>query len=420
MLVASDLSDPFCPWPSEDLVPPVGERRDAWDLFFELLPTLFPEPALGQPVPTAPHAFGPAVHSAYQALKPMGGKVLAFSYGRSTAGIGLLMPRDDPKSLGTAEEPKLRRPGAKSYRDLGEACAEHHISVDYVVMSSDTVDLFTAAEVPRLTCGRVYNWPGFRPSWDGATLHALVMRMVTRETAWEGIGRVRCSEGLSTKRHFGNIGQLRHGTDVRLPVLDSDTAFAVEFDYDGQLDARAYVQSAVLYTTSYGQRRIRVSTTAVGVSTVASTLFRSADCEALLGFACRQACTDLIQQRVSVIRDRLTMTCVDILAAYRKHCTSNPASGQLILPETLKHMPIYTLSMLRGDAFTNEHVSADRRAAARIEINCMPASMSGIHWYPRLYGLHELVGRTECGKPDADGLCTMPPMLRLSMDTIEP
>ena len=77
MLVVSDLIDPFCPWPSEDLVPPVGERRDAWDLFFELLPTLFPEPALGQPVPTAPHAFGPAVHSAYQALKPMGGKVLA-------------------------------------------------------------------------------------------------------------------------------------------------------------------------------------------------------------------------------------------------------------------------------------------------------------------------------------------------------
>ena len=63
-----------------------------------------------------------------------------------------------------------------------------------------------------------------------------------------------------------------------------------------------------------------------------------------------------------VIRDRLTMTCVDILAAYRKHCTSNPASGQLILPETLKHLPLYTLSMLRGDAFSNEAVSADRRA----------------------------------------------------------
>jgi hypothetical protein len=182
----------------------------------------------------------------------------------------------------------------------------------------------------------VYNWPGFKPAWDGATLHNLIMRMVTRETGWEGIGRVRCSgkektvcisafytknhhftetgsghtwgkhstrgccflaEGLVVKRHHGNLGALRHGSDIRFPVLDSDTAFAVEFDYDGQLDARAYVQFAYLYTTTYGQRRIRVSTVAAGVSTVTGTLFRSADCEALVSFACRQACGDLLKQR---------------------------------------------------------------------------------------------------------------------------
>lgn len=83
--------------------------------------------------------------------------------------------------------------------------------------------------------------------------------------------------------------------------------------------------------------------------------------------------------------------------------------------------------MLAGDAFTNEGVAADRRAAAIVEayllrstsygvarcvptdFNCrsrsplmtfamqrgitarryaMPAAMSGIHWYPRLYALH--------------------------------
>ena len=68
-------------------------------------------------------------------------------------------------------------------------------------------------------------------------------------------------------------------------------------------------------------------------------------------------------------------------------CRSNPASGQLILPESLKHLPIYTLGMLAGDAFTNEGVAADRRAAAVVECYSMPASMSGIHYYPRLYAL---------------------------------
>eukprot|EP01044_Picomonas_judraskeda_P018570 COSAG03_NODE_3714_length_1864_cov_1.098017_3_plen_189_part_00 len=130
-------------------------------------------------------------------------------------------------------------------------------------------------------------------------------------------------------------GAFERATDVRFPVLDSDTAFAVEFDYDGELDTRAYVQFAYLYTTSYGQRRIRVSTVAAGVSTVTGTLFRSADCEALVGFACRQACRDLQTQPVSVIRDRLTMTCVDILAAYRKHCTASPSSGTVTSADRL-------------------------------------------------------------------------------------
>ena len=86
-----------------------------------------------------------------------------------------------------------------------------------------------------------------KQAWDGATLHNLIMRMVTRETGWEGIGRVRCSEGLVVKNHHGNLGALRHGSDIRFPVLDCDTAFAVEFDYDGDdLDARAYVQLAYL------------------------------------------------------------------------------------------------------------------------------------------------------------------------------
>jgi hypothetical protein len=61
-------------------------REEAWELLIELLPTLFPEPAIGAPVPSKSHAFGAAVNSAYQVLRQLGGKVLAFSCGRPTVG----------------------------------------------------------------------------------------------------------------------------------------------------------------------------------------------------------------------------------------------------------------------------------------------------------------------------------------------
>jgi protein transport protein SEC24 len=443
------------------LVPAVGERLEAWEVFLELLPGLFPVPAPDAPVLSAPHAFGAAVQAAYESLKLIGGKAVVFSCSRATAGWGSLRVRDDPRAMGTAAEAaqaravasfsaavlteiylgnvcscqeilrrsggRQRAPAGSAYAELGDRCADAHVSIDYVLMAAESVDLFTCAQTPLSCLGRVYHWPGYNPRTDGPTLHSYVARLLSRPTGWEGVGRVRVSEGLRIGRHFGAVGALRHGTDVRLPVLDADTAFAVEMDYDGTaiVDGRAYVQSAYLYTTSEGHRRIRVSTSAAAVSPLTSTLFRAADCEAVLGLACRQACGELCQEPISVIRDRLTMTCVDILAAYRQHCTSNPASGQLILPETLKHLPLYTLSMLRCAAFSNEKVAADRRAAAVVELASMPAAMSGIHFYPRMYKLNELLqptaaGAAEIGEVDASGRVRMPPMLRLSTDSVEP
>eukprot|EP01044_Picomonas_judraskeda_P018569 COSAG03_NODE_3714_length_1864_cov_1.098017_2_plen_191_part_00 len=106
LLVATDVGDPFCPHNPEALVPPVGERQEAWELLLELLPTLYPEPPVGTHVHTKSHAFGAAIHFAYEVLRELGGKVIAFTCGRPTAGKGLLMPRDDRSSLGTSEEPK--------------------------------------------------------------------------------------------------------------------------------------------------------------------------------------------------------------------------------------------------------------------------------------------------------------------------
>ena len=37
--------------------------------------------------------------------------------------------------------------------------------------------------------------------------------------------------------------------------------------------------------------------------------------------------------------------CVRILSAYRKHCAASASPGQLILPESFKVLPVYTLGL---------------------------------------------------------------------------
>ena len=49
------------------------------------------------------------------------------------------------------------------------------------------------------------------------------------------------------------------------------------------------------------------------------------------------------------IRETLTKQCAVMLACYRKQCSSQSPAGQLILPESLKLLPMYTNCILKSD-----------------------------------------------------------------------
>ena len=101
--------------------------------------------------------------------------------------------------MGTPEaEAKQRMPMDAVYTELGKTCSDTHVSVDYFLMAADrdSTDVFSTGEVLAACCGRVHRLPSYIQQRDGPRLHAAVMRILTRPTAWEGVGRIRCSEGL--------------------------------------------------------------------------------------------------------------------------------------------------------------------------------------------------------------------------------
>jgi len=52
------------------------------------------------------------------------------------------------------------------------------------------------------------------------------------------------------------------------------------------------------------------------------------------------------------IRDNIIAQAANMLACYRKYCAQATTSGQLILPETLKLLPIYIASLIKSDVLT--------------------------------------------------------------------
>ena len=77
---------------------------------------------------------------------------------------------------------------------------------------------------------------------------------------------------------------------------------------------------------------------------------------------------------------------INILTAYRKHCAQPGTSlGQLILPESLKLLPVYTTGLLKCDAIDGgPEMQPDDKAQAQLKLLSSHPSLSQVLLYPRL------------------------------------
>jgi protein transport protein SEC24 len=117
---------------------------------------------------------------------------------------------------------------------------------------------------------------------------------------------------------------------------------------------------------------------------------------------------------LAAVRSSLIDKCVDVLAAYRKHCASTTSPGQLILPESLKLLPIYVLALTKHALFKGY---VDVQAAYMYAFYDMSPSLTTPLVYPRLYPLHKLPSDT--GNDDTGRYTVLPTPQRLISEYLE-
>ncbi|CAM6106579.1 unnamed protein product [Calypogeia fissa] len=411
MLVVPDIQDPYTPLQS-DLIVPLSEVREQVEQLLESIPSMFQN----NRIPEA--AFGAAVKGAFLAMKSTGGKLLVFQSVLPSVGVGALTPRQSAGRLGGEKEYlKLLQPSDKILKTMAIEFAEFQVCVELFVMSLDYVDIMSLAVVPRTTGGQVYYYHPFSAVADSAKLYNDLRWNVTRPQGLEAVMRVRCSEGLQVQEYYGNFCK-RIPTDVDLPAIDCDKTIMVTFKHDDKFQdgAECCFQCALLYTTLTGERRIRVITLSLSCTTVLSNLFRGADLDAQFTYLLKHAAHEVPSLPLSQVRDQITSQCVNILYTYRKFCATASSSGQLILPEALKLLPLYTLALiksvgLRMDARSDTHV--DERTYWITRVASLPASLSIPAVYPRMFGIHNLPSKEELG----GGI--LPPVVPLSSENLD-
>lgn len=136
----------------------------------------------------------------------------------------------------------------------------------------------------------MFFYPNFHAPRDIQKLSKEICHSITRETGYQALLKVRCSNGLQISSYHGNFLQHTFASDLEMGSIDADKAFGIMFTYDGKLDPKldAHFQAALLYTAGNGQRRVRCINIVAGVNDGGMETMKSLDQDAIVSILAKE------------------------------------------------------------------------------------------------------------------------------------
>lgn len=370
MICADLVQEPFCGIPLDQWTFDVQTEMDDWHVLVrDHLPTELPawwtatvQARVGSLDGLEVACGGAALAFLADALAVTGGRGTLLTHQAPRYGVGRIPGRSSEGPVqqcvgeSASEEEKA---AAKFYKDLAERCASARVALSVAFLQQEetgtrTLELATLSELCRTTCGNLILIPP-TPDWT-ETLREELCREALCFAGWDAVLKVRCSKGISVKSFLCPVGvpiDTLTDRELELSCVSHRTSIAVELEHrvGGISGQHAFIQTALLYTNIAGQRRLRVSTLGVMVGSTVPDIFRYADFGALSCFLAREAVqclrtpdtTDPKKRARNVIFHKGT---IHPLASYRRMTSSS--SGQLLLPDQLQLLPLYSMGLLKS------------------------------------------------------------------------
>nr|XP_045007839.1 protein transport protein Sec24A [Jaculus jaculus] len=412
MLIVSDIEDVFVPMP-ENLLVNLNESKELVQDLLKTLPQMFMKTLETQ------SALGPALQSAFKLMSPTGGRMSVFQTQLPTLGVGALKPREEPNQRSSAKEIHLT-PSTDFYKKLALDCSGQQVAVDLFLLSGQYSDLASLGCISRYSAGSVYYYPSYHHQHNPVQVQKLqreLQRYLTRKIGFEAVMRIRCTKGLSIHTFHGNF--FVRSTDLlSLPNVSPDAGYAVQMSVEESLTDTQLVsfQSALLYTSSKGERRIRVHTLCLPVVSTLNEVFLGADVQAISGLLANMAVDRSVTASLSDARDALVNAVIDSLSAYRSSVLSSQQPG-LMVPFSLRLFPLFVLALLKQKSFqTGTNARLDERIFAMCQVKNQPLVHLMLTTHPSLYRVDNL--SDEGALHINDRTIPRPPILQLSVEKL--
>ena len=304
------------------------------------------------------------------------------------------------------------------------------ISCDVFLFSDKYTDVATLSHLVKNTSGELYYYPGFHASTHQERFGNDLVRDLTRATGFESVMRVRCSKGVKISAFHGNL-TMRAKDLLAIPCVHADSTYTVELQHDSAAPIKGdtvYIQCALLYTTSGGDRRIRVNTLAVPLCHTVQQLVSSVDVDAVCNVIAKQAAVKVVTDSLSNALASVKNSCMAILrgsgGGVGTQVSSISSAKQRVIPAQLRNLPLYCMALCKNMMLRKGNVQDDIRAFLVHRMGCMPVHLSRVVIYPRMFALHRLEAKdgTQVPPGEAGGegrlRIKMPNVLQLSNEQL--
>lgn len=215
-------------------------------------------------------------------------------------------------------------------------------------------------------------------------------RYFTRKLGFEAVLRIRTSRGLALTGFYGNFF-VRSPDLLALANVNPDSALAAQVTIEEKLAGYVCFQSALLYTSSKGDRRIRVHTMCLPTTGDLLQLYNNFDLKATVSYLAKIGVErSMTGSALADSREALVNAVVDSVGAYQKAVSRG--SGMLV-PRSghLRLFPSYVLALLKHVSYLIPNLKShcdffsSRRSLLLVEYvsTTVPAQcwcFGSVHW----------------------------------------
>ncbi|KAI8144785.1 Sec23/Sec24 trunk domain-containing protein [Fennellomyces sp. T-0311] len=415
MLVVGDLADIYLPRAASDLLVDLTEAKPVIQDLLERMKTMHDGSQMIN------NCLGTALQAARKLMSSTGGKIVCFQANLPSVGDGVIKPNDEKKPI---TETTLMAPSNSFYRTFATECAKTQVCADMFIFGSGPfADVATLNVIPRFTGGQTHFYPVFNANnrADAQRLEKEIESLLSEKIGLEAVMRTRCSPGLICKAFHGNC-TTRVPDIMALPNVPRDQSYCVEIGIEEDIQgSHTYFQTALLYTTCFGERRIRVINLCLPVARGLPELFASADQTAIARTICHQAIDKAVTYKLRDARDLLAKEVIDICSAYGKEVIGSVASGsaRLSMGRNLAMLPFLVLGLLKLETFNEAGtIPVDMRAQTTVLLRTLPTQLWLELVAPKFYCLHSMPQNAGSIDPNTKQF-VMPPRLNLSSEKLE-